>query len=258
MRYVRHRIDPRLATILGTLRGTPNAQALADRLADLAERSGPTPTGPDLVTALRGYQWLLDRVSDGGLPVTKAGYLRPVDVKAVAEVLPTMNDWIFPISLEVHARPVLGFRRFLQKCGLLRKHKGALVLTKAGTAARQDPTLLWRHLSGRLIPASPSFDEMATILILLHSATSPDERLNTEAIASTLQQLGWAHSTGQPVTASDVQWVANDVWDAIGNIGPAVGGRWPTDRTPSTAAVALVRDALLSERTPPGPAADGA
>jgi hypothetical protein len=46
--------------------------------------------------------------------------------------------------------------------------------------------------------------------------------------------------------------VANDVWDAIGNVGPAVGGRWPTDRTPSNAAVALVRDALLSETTGQG------
>ena len=169
-----------------------------------------------------------------------------------------MNDWIFPVSTEVHARPVLGFRQFLQRCGLMRKHKGAMVLSKAGRAARQDPALLWQHLSGRLIPARPPFDEMATILILLHSATSPDERANTEAIASILDKLGWAHSTGHRVTASDVQWVANDVWDAIGNVGPAVGGRWPTDRTLSPAAVAMVRDALLSERTPHGPIAEGA
>lgn len=136
-----------------------------------------------------------------------------------------MDDWIFKISREVDAHPVLGFREYLQKTGLLRKYKGALVLSKAGKAAQQDLTLLWRHLAEHLIPAKPPFEETATVLILLHTATSPGDRVDAQAIARTLDLLGWAHSTGKPVIASDVQWVANDVWDAIGNVGPTASER---------------------------------
>jgi hypothetical protein len=48
--------------------------------------------------------------------------------------------------------PLLHFRQTLQTMGLLRKHKGTLVLTRAGAAAQGDPSKLWDHLSSRLLP----------------------------------------------------------------------------------------------------------
>jgi hypothetical protein len=235
-----------LATVLGRLDGSPSAQSLADRLTQLVERAAPTPTGDDLAAALRAHQWLLDRAADDGIPLTAAGYLKPVDVQALASVLPVMDDWVFSISREVDARPVHGFRVHVQKAGLLRKHKGTLLLSRAGQAAQADPAALWRHLAQHLVPAKPAFDETAGLLALLHAASSPLQRVDTDAIARTMGQLGWAHAEGKPVTPSDVQWVVNDVWDAIGGVGQNASARHG-DRTPSAAAISLVRDALVTE-----------
>lgn len=47
--------------------------------------------------------------------------------------------------------------------------------------------------------------------------------------------------------AEDVQWVWNDVWAAIGNVGISPVGRSLFDRTLSPVAVALIRDVLLAK-----------
>ena len=254
MRYSRYRIDPRLATILGELGGSPLGQSLADRLGDLAGHPATRPSGPsgeELLLALAPHRWVLDRASGGGIPLTDAGCLKPADVKPLAAVLPTMDDWIFPINREVNAQPVLGFRRHLQAVGLLRKYKGTLLLTRAALACRRDPGALWAHLTEYLIPTKPSFDQTAAVLALLHFATAPGGRVDTEAISQAMIELGWAHAGGKPVTTFDVQWVVNDVWDAIGNVGANVG-KGVLDRTPGPAAIALIRDALLTERSDQG------
>lgn len=81
----------------------------------------------------------LDRAAAGEIALTSAGYLRPVDVAAAARVVPTMGGWMGKANRESDAMPVLHFRKMLQSVGLLRKHKGALRLTRAGAAARQAP-----------------------------------------------------------------------------------------------------------------------
>jgi hypothetical protein len=245
-KYMRYRIDPRLADILGQLNGTPLGQGLADRLAQLAEDAGPTPEGDELRAAVHPQLWLLDRVGTHGLPLTKAGYLKPVDVKAVAQVLPTMRDWIFPVTQEVHARPVGAFHHHLRDVGLLRATKGTLQLTKAGRDGLYDPEKLWHQLASRLVTRRRAFDETAALLIALHAATTTG-RIDTETIARTLHQLGWSHSGGAPVLASDVQWLWNDLWGGLGNVGSSTP-TGPFDRTMSSAAAALVRDALLVRR----------
>lgn len=244
--YPRYRINPRLADILGQLNGTPLGQGLADRLAKLAEDAGPTPEGDELRAAVHPQLWPLDRVGTHGLPLTQAGYLKPVDVKAVAQVLPTMRDWIFPITQEVHARPVGAFHHHLRDVGLLRATKGTLQVTKAGRDGLNDPAQLWHQLASRLVTCRRAFDETAALLIALHAATT-NGRIDTDTIALTLQRLGWSQSGGAPLLASDVQWLWNDLWGALGNVGSsAPAGRF--DRTMSSAAVALVRDALLVRR----------
>ncbi len=245
--YMRYRIDPRLADILGQLNGTPLGQGLADRLAQLAEDAGPTPEGDELRAAVHPQLWLLDRVGIDGLPLTKGGYLKPVDVKATAQVLPTMRDWIFPVTQEVHARPVGAFHHHLRDVGLLRATKGTLHLTKAGRDGLNDPAKLWHQLATRLATRRRAFDEMAALLIVLHAATTPTGRVDTYAIARTLHRLGWSQPGGAPVLASDVQWVWNDLWGGLGNVGSGAS-TGPFDRTLSSAAVSLVRDALLVRR----------
>lgn len=249
MRYVRYRIDPYLAGILGDLHGTPLGQSLSDRLEQLATVAAPTPTRGDLETALAPHLWLLERTSNEGIPLTAAGYVKPADVAAFAPLLPTMHDWIFPITREINVQPVLHFREHLRRVGLLRRTKGALVATVAGRRAAEDPARLWNHLANRLIPTRSGFDTMATTLILLHAATSDGDKLNLHVIAQALGQLGWAHAGGAAILASDVQWVWNDVWTAVGNVGPRPDTGSRRDRTLSPEAVTLIRDALLTPHT---------
>ena len=76
-----------------------------------------------------------------------AGYLKPADVLAASDVVPAMGGWIGPRNREANCAPVLRFRESLQSVGLLRKHKGTLVLTRAGVVAQRDSELLgtsWR------------------------------------------------------------------------------------------------------------------
>jgi hypothetical protein len=250
VRYVRYRINPHLAGILGDLHGSPLGLALADRLEQLATLSDPAPAGEDLSTALAPHLWVLERAADGGIPLTSAGYVKPADVKALAPLLPTMHDWIFPVTREVDVHPVLAFREHLVRVGLLRKAKGALVPTAAGKGGLANPEKLWQHLASRLLPTRSAFDGTATTLILLHAATSDGGRLNLPVIAQALGDLGWAHPGGAPILAHDVHWVWNDVWAALGNVGPRADSGRRDRRKLSAAAVTLIRDALLTLRTP--------
>lgn len=248
IRHTTYRIDPRLSGILSDLDGTQLGQALADRLTQLVETAEPTPRGDELRAAVHSQLWFLDRAIPDGLPLTQAGYLRPAEVKAVAEVLPTMRDWSFRVTTEVHTQPVIAFRHFLRDVGLLRATKGLLQVTKTGRVCRNDPEKLWAHLASRLVTRRRAFDEMASLLIALHAATTTAGRVDTLAIARTLTQLGWSQPGGSPVPAVDVQWVRNELWGGLGNVGSATRADI-FDHTLSPAAVLLVRDALLVPTT---------
>lgn len=245
-------MDPRLASVLGRLDGDAPAPDITDRLARLVAECQEVEAGVDRVAAVSSFRWLLDRAADGGLPLTEAGYLKPDMVRNLADVLPTMDDWIFGVSREVNTQPVLCFREAVQRLGLLRKHKGALVLTPAGRVVHQDPTALWGHLASHLLPDRPPFEVDATVLVLLYTVTNrQDHSLDDpgrEPVVRALAQLGWAHDDGEPISSWDVSWVRNDVWGAIGNVGPRPrGGDSLLDRIPSPEATLLVREALLTE-----------
>ncbi|KRA37833.1 MULTISPECIES: hypothetical protein [unclassified Nocardioides] len=243
LHHRRFRLEPRLAWILGELRESPHARELTDRTTRLAETQD-SPTGQDLGEALGAHRFLLDRAADG-LDLTAAGYLRPAVVRAVADHLPLMQDWRFAVERESHTQPVLHFRESVQRAGLLRKQKGKLLLTSAGKRARSDPAFLWGHLADRLVTSRRQFDDVAGILVLLHLATDGD--VDTRQIADLLQALGWRRGDGSPVDRMDVQWIYNDLWAALGNVGAPVSGRGLLARHPSPEALALIRDALLEE-----------
>lgn len=247
MEYTRYRLDPRLSSVLGRLSTSkfPEAgQQLMDKLPQLVGAAAPTPTGDALERALAPFRWFLERGEGQGLALTQAGYLKPADVKQVAALLPTMSDWIFPVTREVNTLPVLEFRDRVQRMGLLRKRKGALLTTRLGRSLSH-PSALWDHVVESLIPEGHDFDTDASVLIAVHFAAEPGRRVDPYGIATTLGQLGWAREGGFPVQADDLHWRINEVWHLLGNIGPSAGSR--RERTPSPEAVALVRDALVTE-----------
>jgi hypothetical protein len=154
--------------------------------------SGPRrPSDDELATALRPYLWFLDRAGDDGLELTSAGYHKPGDGVAASLVVPSMARWIGKNNRESLAAPLLDFRQSLQRLGLLRKHKGRLLLTRAAMAVRGDPYAVWDLLAGKLIPAKPVFDMHATLLLLAYVATSEGSELPLERVAKALGVLGW-------------------------------------------------------------------
>lgn len=233
-------IDARLVDLVHRLTYTPYGDDLTEVALTLAgSRTLDTAT---VAANLRAYQWFLNRAKDGGIPLTTAGYLKPADVEEAAKVVPTMNDWIGKHNREVQCYPLLRFREGVQSLGLLRKHKGTLLLTKAGVAAQRDASGLWEHLAGRLIPKSDEkFEAQATLLVLAYAAASADSILQFDKIAALLAELGWCYSDGRSISESSVRQLP--VYDVLINVTDQPVTRTRRDIV-SPAAAALAAKAL--------------
>lgn len=166
-------MDQRLVDVLNRLRYTRTGEDLAQRVVTVA-MDRTDPDSGSVEGALAAHRWFLDRAKGGGIELTAAGYLKPDDVEAASRVVPAMGDWIGKSNREVHCAPPLEFRESLRTMGLLRKHKGRLLLTRAGATAQRNPMKLWAHLRERLIPAKGSdFETVATLILLAYAATYP-------------------------------------------------------------------------------------
>lgn len=198
-----HGLDPRLAGLIDRLTYSPIGEELASRALSLLDER-PVPDEKAVHASLTSFIWFLDRAAKGGIQLTARGYLKPADVTAAAEVLPTMHGWIGQANREIDTTPVLHFRKALQGLGLLRKHKGSLLLTRAGHDSRAAWQTLWNQLADRLVPNTDGFDTDATLLLLLYTATSPDSELRLDSIATALTHLGWQSRDGTPIVDHDL------------------------------------------------------
>jgi hypothetical protein len=233
-------IDERLVDLVHGLTYTPYGD-------DLTKAALTTAAAPPLDTVaaadnLRPYQWFLDRAKDGGIPLTTAGYLKPADVEEASKVVPVMNDWIGKHNREVQCYPMLRFREGVQWLGLLRKHKGTLLLTKAGVAAQRDADRLWEHLASRLIFKSDAkFEVQATLLMLAFAAASAGSRLPFDKMTALLAELGWRYSNGRAISESSLRHLP--VHQVLINVTDQPVTRARRDVV-SPAAAALARSAL--------------
>jgi len=237
------RLHPVLTDLLNRLDGTPAGDELKQRAVTV---STSTLVGEpiDHAAALTAHRWILDRAVGDGMTLTAAGYLKPADVRQLAELMPTMRDWLWAVGREIDAHPVLGFRDYLKEIGLLRKYKATLRLSRAGRDAQLDPERLWQHLAETLVPTASSFVEQAAVVIMITMASS-DGRIDVRSIAHTMSEAGWAQQSGGPVDDRDIYPVWNDLWNALGNIGEPDPDALREDRTLTTAARTLVHDALF-------------
>jgi Plasmid pRiA4b ORF-3-like protein len=235
-----HGLDARLAGVIDRLTYSPVGEDLASRALPLLDER-PVPNEEALRAALRPFIWFLDRASVGGIPLTASGYLKPADVTAAAEVLPTMQGWIGHANREVDTTPVLHFRKALQALGLLRKHKSSLLLTRAGHNSHAAWQTLWNQLADRLVPNTEGFETDATLLLLVYAATSPDSELPLDTIAAALTHLGWQSRDGTPIDGYDLHWLrALDVLRNMTNARFHRDARWRI----SVEAAELARAAL--------------
>ncbi|ROP65607.1 hypothetical protein [Curtobacterium sp. ZW137] len=102
-RQVVHRLHPALADVLARTDGTPLGLALRDRVVE-AGSTQALGVDVDRRAALTAHRWFLERASGDGMPLTAAGYLKPVDVRAAAAVLPAMHGWIHSMRTGLERR----------------------------------------------------------------------------------------------------------------------------------------------------------
>ena len=236
-----HGIEPRLVALIDRLTYSPVGDDLASRaLSLLDERTVPDEKA--VHASLTPFIWFLERAADGGIQLTASGYLKPADVTAAAALLPTMHGWIGKANRENDTFPVLDFRKALQTAGLLRKHKGSLLLTRAGRDAHAAWQTLWNHLADRLVPNHDGFDTDATLLLLLYTATSGGSEPPLGTIADALNHLGWQSSDRAPITASDLYRLpALDVLRNVSTAHPSAGTWWRIDDGAAELARAALR-----------------
>lgn len=216
--------DPRLVDLVGRLTPTDVGADFAARAVQALDDPGE-PDPETLRAALRPYQWFLDRAQGDGIALTASGYLKPADVEAACAMLPGMSEWLGKNNRETHAAPLLDFRKSLQSMGLLRKHKGALLLTRAAASARRDPSKLWRHLASRLVPSGDAdFETQATLVLLVFAATTEGEEVPDELIGSALSELGWRYDDGRPLAGYEIRRLP--AYDALTNLTDTPASGW--------------------------------
>lgn len=151
-----------------------------------------------------------------------------------------MNDWIGKANRESETTPVLHFRKVLQSLGLLRKHTGALRLTRAVAAAQQSREELWNHLADRLVPATDGFDTDAALLLLAYAATSAESEIPLDDVAAALTTVRWC-ADGQRIERRDLYGIpALEVLRNVTTEPTTWADRWRV----SPAAARLARAAL--------------
>ena len=238
-------VHSRLLELVNMLSLTSEGAELGARLAALPD-SPARPSDDDLRTAFSAHLWFLDQAGNGGIPLTAAGCLRPAVVEEAATLIPAMANWIGKANREDLTYPVALFREALVKrLGLLRKYKGALQLTRAGTAARDRPAVLFGHVATSIVPPHQRgrFVVDADLLVLAYAAISPDGELPLDRIAAHLTAAGYQHDDGQPVAGHDLHRYEANVHDILVNIAePPVGRR---ARSQISAAASALANAAL-------------
>lgn len=243
-RHVTQRLHPALTDVLNRLDGTPIGEGFKERALQVST-SALVADPVDHSAALAAYRWLLGRADGAGLPLTDAGYLKPADVKALAEVLPTMRDYPFTISREVDVFPIVDFRDYLKAVGLLRKYKASLRLTKTGREALADANTLWRHVAATVLFSGSDLDMDASVVVLVHMATTPTG-IDGNEVAATMSALGWSQYGGTPVRRDDIEPVWSELWTVLGNVGERASKKFGDGRL-SDAARIMIHNALFDE-----------
>jgi hypothetical protein len=196
--------------------------------------------GETAARMVRPYQWLLDRIGADGIRLTGAGYLPPVHVEATVAALDLGREWIGKGNREIQTMPVLHLRQSAQAMGLLRKHRGSVVLTPAGRSlgGSSDPVALWWHLAGHMPVKSRQRHEVQAGLLLLLAVAGLDDP--NGFVAEMLHAIGWRDGDGSPITGGMAGSAAWDTRTVLHRLGGLVD--WPGRPTPD--GVAFARAAL--------------
>ncbi|TCO38142.1 pRiA4b ORF-3-like protein [Kribbella antiqua] len=236
-----------LDQLVGAIRSATHRHLFQQLIAD-ADLDAPIEIDANAAARMVSpYSWLLDRVGTSGIKLTSAGYLPPSEVEAAMAELGLHEEWIGKGNREVQTLPVLHLRESAQAMGLLRKYRGALLLTPRGRALRSDPLALWWHLAEQMPPASREANETQAGVVFLTTVAAGSVDDANATIAELLTAIGWASSDGTPVTpwmAGEAAWDTKAVLRRLGALVGEPGRSWSDTTTPE--GVTFARAALRS------------
>lgn len=212
----------------------------------------PAPLSPTQVQILaRPYRLLVEMACADGIPLTSAGWMKPVVVQQLVADLDLAAPWLGKGNRESQTVPVAHLRALCQRFGLLRKRTGRLLATRLARSLHGDEDYL-RVIAGRLVTDKDPFTAAAAGLFALHVAAA--ERVSADhadPVASTLTRCGLR--TGP---AGVGRWEALELcrplWFALRIAdGMQLWDVLSERRSSSVAAVALARAALWPSAAPP-------
>lgn len=199
---------------------------------------------------VRPYAWFLDRAGTEGIKLTSAGYLPPQVVEAAVAELGLAEEWYGKFNRESQTLPLLRLRESTMRLGLLRKYKGALVVTPRARHLRDDPIALWWHLAEHLPPPKLTTPETHASLLLL-AATAAGPLATPDPLEYTAQMLweaGYQSTDGTHITAHQARRAAADTHLALRRLGALVQDQhsWPSPEHPTPDGNLFARAALLT------------
>ncbi len=234
------------------IRATPGLRnELARRLGWIGEHTaylddvdGPGLEPDTLAQAVRPWRVLLEIAGTEGIPLTGAGWVKPVVVKAIYDELGMAQEWFGVGNREDMTMPVRQLRESAQRVGLLRKSKGRLLLTPAARKVGADDDALWVHLTARALPTRAGFERDASVLWLVALSAIGDVRsASTNELADWLTALGWRTPDGAVVPPMYLPQTTQAISALVSRVAGRTG-RWDVD---PVAAQAFARAALMGE-----------
>ncbi len=245
---------PDLATIAPALadlvaRCEPNTrQLLLSLIAAARVDSAVVVDAQVAATMVEPFAWFVRHVGTRGLTLTAQGYLRPSDVRAIAERLNLGEEWIGAMNRETMTPPVAEFRQVAQQLGLMRVAKGRIHATARGVALAENPTAMWWQLAERLPAGRRDAEREAGFLVLLTVAAGADRSSRVD-LGRLLTGLGWQLRSGRTLDDSTVWAWAITTTEALRRLGcfdPSAGHH---STTPTAAGRAFARAALRTHPT---------
>lgn len=228
----------------------PEAAVEFRRLVKNAQLSDPVRLDvSEQVRFVRPFQWFLERVADGGIRLTAAGYLPPAVVKAAMEDLYWHDDWIGKGNREDLTMPVLEHREKMMAMKLLHRRKGVLLPTPLGRRLTGDPAGLWDYLAQSCLDRADEAEARATefFLLTLASGTAKTHNDYGSAVAKGLWSIGWVDPSGRQIRPDQAFTLFADTWRMLRRLNAidTNGGAWGT---PKAVGIEFARYALRNTK----------
>lgn len=207
--------------------GKPSLDALAPGLADVVVRMDAAGSAvaagwagaagldavdldEDVALAVTARLRLLLELVGAGVKLSSAGWLPPALVMQVVEGIGHRHAVWGKGNREQNLPPVRDLRESALQLGLVRKVKGQLLLTAAGTKLRADPVGLARHIADRLPLGRDPAEQHAGWLVLL--ATAAEIADPFELVSGALTGLGWNVDDGDLIDKAHARHLA---WSTV-------------------------------------------